>query len=142
MAFVDIELQAGESGIELAAELRRQGVPCVFATGQPGRAREHGGLALGLVEKPYNPMAIVEVVRYFEALRAGQRPARLPWGLELFGPNASPVPDRLSDTPAPTVVPCATAGSLGPSAAAISAGIAPRTDQGPADSGVLEALAG
>ena len=46
------------------------------------------------------------------------------------------------DTPAPTVVPCATAGSLGPSAAAISVGIAPRTDQGPADSGVLEALAG
>src|SRR5438067_6985704 len=91
LAFVDVELRAGESGIELAAELRRRGVPCVFTTGQPGRAREHDGLALGLVAKPYNPAIILDVVRYFEAIHAGGRPARVPRGLELFRPDALPV---------------------------------------------------
>src|SRR6266568_4114539 len=46
LALVDIELRDGESGIELAAELRRHGVACVFTTGQPVGARAHRGLEL------------------------------------------------------------------------------------------------
>src|SRR6266571_3266597 len=67
----------------------------------------HRVLALGLVEKPYNPTTILEVVRYFEALHAGERPAGVPRGLELFGPDALPVSLGLLDTSAPAVVPCA-----------------------------------
>ena len=137
LALVDIELRDGESGIELAAELRRHGVACVFTTGQPVGARAHRELALGLVEKPYNPTTILEVVRYFEALHAGE-------GLEPFGPDALPVSLGLLDTSAPAVVPCA--GSVGPgaapSAAAISASLPAQTEQRLGNAGVLEALTG
>lgn len=140
LAFVDIELRGGESGIELAAELQRQGVPCIFATGQPGAAREHRALALGLVPKPYNPPTILEVARYFEALSAGQRPTHAPRGLELFGADASPVSFGLVDTPVAAVTLCATLQPpvVAPSAAA--AGTRAQTDQRLGDSGVLEAL--
>jgi len=144
LALVDIELRGAESGIELAAELRRHGVACVFTTGQPAGARAHRELALGLVEKPYNPMTIVEVVRYFEALHAGERPTRVPRGLEPFGPDVVPVSAALVETPAPTVVPCAGSGVPGaaPSAAAISASLPAQTEQRLGDAGVLEALTG
>src|ERR1700693_6370619 len=82
-------------------ELRRHGVPCVFTTGQPARARAHRELALGLVAKPYNPMTILEVVRYFEALHAGERPARVPRGLEPVTPDVVPV--SAGSAAAPTV---------------------------------------
>jgi two-component system, response regulator PdtaR len=133
LALVDIELRGGESGIELAAELRRHGVPCVFATGQPARARAHRELARGLVAKPYNPMTILEVVRYFEALHAGGRPARVPRGLEPFDPDVV-----LAETPAPAMVACASSGAL----PAISASLPPQTEQCLGDAGVLEALTG
>ncbi|TMJ54620.1 MAG: response regulator [Alphaproteobacteria bacterium] len=144
LALVDIELRDGESGIELAAELRRHGVACVFTTGQPVGARAHRELALGLVEKPYNPTTILEVVRYFEALHAGERPAGVPRGLELFGPDALPVSLGLLDTSAPAVVPCAGSGAPGaaPSAAAISASLPAQSEQRLGDAGVLEALTG
>jgi two-component system, response regulator PdtaR len=142
LAFVDIELRGGESGIELAAELQRRGVPCIFATGQPGRAREHRALALGLVPKPYNPLTILDVVRYFEALSAGQRPAHVPRGLELFGADALPVSFGSIDTPAAAVTPGATSEPPvgAPSAAVIAAGTRAQTDQRLGDAGVLAAL--
>jgi DNA-binding response OmpR family regulator len=143
LAFVDIELRGSESGIELAAELRRYGVACVFATGQPGRARKHRELALGLVPKPYNPTTIIEVVRYFDTLLAGAHPPRVPRGLELFGPEVSPVSAGLPDTPAPALIACAAAGRSGaaPAAATPAAG-RPQTDQHLGDACVLEALTG
>jgi DNA-binding response OmpR family regulator len=138
LALVDVELRGGESGIELATELRRHGVPCVFTTGQPNRARAHRELALGLVAKPYNPMTILEVVRYLEALHAGERPARVPRGLEPFGPDVVPVSAGLAETPAPAMVACASSGAL----PAISASLPPQTEQRLGDAGVLEALTG
>ena len=135
LALVDLELRGGESGIELATELRRHGVPCVFTTGQPARARAHRELALGLVPKPYNPMTILEVVRYFEALHAGERPARVPRGLEPFTPDVVPVSAGLA---APAMVACASSGAL----PAISASLPPQPEQRPGDAGVLEALTG
>jgi DNA-binding response OmpR family regulator len=142
LAFVDIELRGGESGIELAAELRRHGVACVFATGQPGRAREHRELALGLVAKPYNPTTIMDAVRYFEALHAGERLARAPRGLELFGP------DRLAgwvgrDSIAPVVIPRAHPNSVAAApAAALATALPPQMEQRLGDASVLEAVTG
>jgi DNA-binding response OmpR family regulator len=138
LALVDIELRAGESGIELAAELRRHGVPCVFATGRPERARAHRELALGLVAKPYNPTTILEVVRYFEALHAGERPAGVPRGLELFGPDLVPVSTGLVETPAPAMAACASSGC----SPAISASLPALPEHRLGDAGVIEALMG
>jgi|GEM_PF-1901623 len=138
LALVDIELRGGESGIELAAELRRHGVSCVFATGQPGKARQHRELALGLVAKPYSPTTILEAVRYFAALHAAERPAGVPRGLELFGPDVVPVSGMLVETPAPAMVACASSGCL----PAISASLPTQTEQRHGDAGVLEALTG
>lgn len=138
LALVDIELRGGESGIELASELGRHGVPCVFATGQPARARAHRELALGLVAKPYTPTTILEVVRYFEAIHAGERPAGAPRGFELFGPDVVPVSAALVETPAPTMAACASSGC----SPAISASLPAQTEQGLEDAGVLEALTG
>ena len=143
LAFVDIELRGGESGIELAAELRRRGVACVFATGQPGLAREHRELALGLIAKPYSPLTILEVVGYFEALGAGERRPRMPRGLELFGPADAPVPGGRIDTSPPAAIPCASPGLLGTAPApGIAADLPPQPDQRLGDPGVLEAVTG
>jgi two-component system, response regulator PdtaR len=90
LALVDIELRDGESGIELAEELKLGNVPCVFATGEPEKARQHRALAMGLVRKPCSPATLIEAARYFGALLGGERPARVPRGLELFGPDALP----------------------------------------------------
>jgi DNA-binding response OmpR family regulator len=107
LAFVDIELRDGESGIEVATDLRRHGVACVFATGQPDRARKHRELALGLVSKPYNPTTLIDAARYFEALHAGERPEGVPRGLELFGPDPLPVGAGMIDTSVPAMALCA-----------------------------------
>ena len=88
LAFVDIELAGASSGIELASELRSRGIPCVFATGQPERAREHRELAVGLVPKPYNPMTLIEVARYVAAIAAGEQGTRMPRGFESFALRA------------------------------------------------------
>ena len=139
LALIDIELRGGESGIELAMELRRRhGVPCVFTTGQPERARAHRELALGLVAKPYSPTRILEVVRYFETLRAGERPAGVPRGLEPFGPDVVPVSAVLVETPAPAMAACASPGC----SPAIPASLPTQTEQRLGDAGVLEALTG
>src|SRR5260370_7108433 len=55
LALVDIELRGGESGLALAAELRRDGLACVVPTGQPLRARAHPPLPLPLPHKPSHP---------------------------------------------------------------------------------------
>jgi two-component system, response regulator PdtaR len=144
LAFVDIELRGGESGIELARELERRGVRCVFATGQPDRAREQPDAALGLIAKPYSPGTVIEVVRYFEALFAGERLARVPRGLELFGRGPLGASVELVDRSASAIAPSVGLGALGAvplATAAISAG-PPQAQQRLEDAGVLEALTG
>jgi CheY-like chemotaxis protein len=144
LAFVDIELRGGESGIELARELGRRGVRCIFATGQPDRAREQSDAAVGLIAKPYSPGTVIEVVRLFEALFAGERLARVPRGLELFGRWPLGASIELVDRSAPATAPSVGPGALGAvssATAAISAG-PPQAQQGLEDAGVLEALTG
>jgi two-component system, response regulator PdtaR len=145
LAFVDIELRGGESGIELARELGRRDVRCIFATGQPDRAREQPDAAMGLIAKPYSPGTVIEVVRFFEALFAGERQARVPRGLELFGREPLRASVELVDRSAPATAPSVGLGALGAvplaAAAAITAG-PPQAQQGLEDAGVLEALTG
>lgn len=52
VALVDIQLAHGESGFDVAAELRRQGVTCLFMTGNPPD-EPHPDLAIGVLAKPF-----------------------------------------------------------------------------------------
>jgi two-component system, response regulator PdtaR len=84
VALVDIDLQGRDSGIELVGDLARSGVSCLFVTGQCDKARSERAHAIGFIAKPYTPMMVVEALRFLDACRAGQRPPRVPAGLELF----------------------------------------------------------
>jgi CheY-like chemotaxis protein len=143
LAFVDIELRGGDSGIKVAHDLHQRGVPCVFATGQPERARAHRELALGLVCKPYNPMTIVEVARYIAAIAAGDRVARPPRGFENFISNPAPDTVPAVDSASPILGDEPSSRALGaPVASAASAAGISRPRENRPRAGALAALAG
>ncbi len=56
----------------------------VFVTGRPERARAARDVALGVIAKPYNPLALVRAVEVAADTRAGRAIARAPPGIELF----------------------------------------------------------
>lgn len=142
LAFVDIELRGGDSGIEVALELHRRGIPCVFATGQPERARAHRELALGLVCKPYNPTTIVEVARYIAATAAGDRVTRLPRGFEDFISKPAPVTLPALDSASPIPADRPSSRALGaPAASAAIAAAIPQSPENRQQAGALAALA-
>jgi len=141
LALVDIELRDGESGIELAKELARRGVPCLFATAQPEKARQHRTAALGLIAKPCSPAALIEAVRYVEALLAGERPAARPRGLELFASDVSAPESRLAPG-APALIPLLSGSPPPAPRPAVSERSAAPIEPPLADAGVLEALTG
>ena len=81
LALVDIDLQGGDSGFELAARLRAElGVPCLFVTGQLGEAIAHeaegcGCAALGALGKPFRIAALLGAVEQaLEYARGGRVP--------------------------------------------------------------------
>ena len=84
LALVDVVLRQGRSGIDLARELKREGVPVLFLTGHPELAQEHQDLALGWIEKPYSPTMVSQSVEAVCQVMAGRRPEHLPFGLQLF----------------------------------------------------------
>lgn len=83
LAFVDIQLAHGASGLEVAAELRKRGVICIFLTGNPP---DHPmpDLALGCLPKPYSDDALAAAVKVAEAIRAGEEVPKPPPGLQLY----------------------------------------------------------
>jgi DNA-binding response OmpR family regulator len=86
LALIDINLAGHDEGVSLARTLKsRQGVPCVFVTGQVTQARQASDAALGVLTKPFNFRSLVETVPVAAALAEGRRPTRLPRGLEVFG---------------------------------------------------------
>jgi len=84
LALVDVELRGGDSGIIVARELRRRGVPTIFVSAQASVARANRNLAIGFVAKPYMPRVLLDVVRWVQAARAGTPATRVPVGFELF----------------------------------------------------------
>lgn len=81
LALLDITLQGGGSGLEVARVLfGRWGVRSIFASSQVCVARQARDVALGCIQKPY---AVETVLRSIEAVRAvldGAAPASLPQG--------------------------------------------------------------
>ncbi|MFC5567084.1 response regulator [Rubellimicrobium aerolatum] len=83
LALVDIQLHGRRVGVELALELGRHGVPCLFAT---GNCPEEGGrdAALGCLHKPFADRTLREAVEVARSLLGGHEPAFVPLGLHLY----------------------------------------------------------
>jgi DNA-binding response OmpR family regulator len=84
LALVDVQLRRGRNGIELARELKRDGVPVLFLTAHPDLARQQTELALGWIEKPYSPTMVAQSVQAVCETMRGNPPEHLPFGLHLF----------------------------------------------------------
>ena len=87
LALLEIELEGGFAGLDLARELTRLDIPCVYATAQSTLARANSGCAIGYLAKPFNPTGLAEIVRAIEQVVAGKFPTALlvPPSLEFFG---------------------------------------------------------
>lgn len=83
LAFVDIQLAKGSSGLDAAAELTKHGVVCIFLTGNPpGGPRPE--LAIGCLPKPFSDKVLASALKIGEAVLDGTPlPDPLP-GLEIY----------------------------------------------------------
>jgi len=81
LIIADVKLSGKRSGIDLAREAARRGVPVLFATGHcPPEAAE---VAIGCLMKPYSDKVLKEAIKAVEEHLEGKTP-KLPKGLELF----------------------------------------------------------
>lgn len=84
LALVDIQLAQGTSGLEVAAALKAQGVPVLFATGNCPTERGRG-LALGCLHKPISDQSLEVAILAADALlHGGPVPDRLPSALHFY----------------------------------------------------------
>jgi CheY-like chemotaxis protein len=83
LAFVDIQLARGTSGIDAAAELRKHGVLCIFLTGNPPNG-DKADLALGCLPKPFSDRALSGTLALAEAVLAGMPLPEPPPALHLY----------------------------------------------------------
>jgi CheY-like chemotaxis protein len=87
LAFVDINLEGHDEGVELARNLRDNcKVPCVFVSGQSASARSNVDAALGFLPKPYGLEDLEQSAQFIYALVNGDAPPPpyAPAALELF----------------------------------------------------------
>ncbi|WP_176496309.1 response regulator [Sphingomonas sp. HMP6] len=83
LAFFDMQLANGASGLDAAAELQKSGVLCIFFTGNPpGGPRPD--LALGCLPKPCTDKALAGAIKIAEAVIEGLPLPPTPLGLELY----------------------------------------------------------
>lgn len=83
LAFVDIQLANGSSGLDAAAELQKHGVICIFLTGNPPDG-PRPDLALGCLPKPFSDRSLADSVKIAEAVIEGLPLPAAPPGLELY----------------------------------------------------------
>ena len=85
LAFVDIQLAQGDSGLDAAAELQKHGFICIFLTGNPpGGPRPD--LALGCLPKPFSDVGLAGSIKIAEAFIKGLPLPKPPPDLELYRP--------------------------------------------------------
>ena len=77
----DVRLRGKKTGLELANEAKRRGVPLLFVTGHPpDNAHE---LAIGCLHKPYTERQLRKALEAIDRHLAGKKP-KVPSGMELY----------------------------------------------------------
>jgi DNA-binding LytR/AlgR family response regulator len=84
LALVNLTLQNGDDGAELARVLLARGTPTIFISADVRHARAHREVAIGLIKKPYDLEMIPAVLWYLHERVQGRQPDRIPPQLELF----------------------------------------------------------
>lgn len=83
LAFVDIQLAGGDSGISVARRLKAMGIPVLFSTGNcPGK--DAAELAIGCIHKPVMDDQLAAGAAVARAILSRQTPPPLPKGMHLF----------------------------------------------------------
>ena len=77
----DVRLRGDRTGIDLAHEAKKRGIPLLFITGYPpDNAHE---LAIGCLLKPYNDRCLRQAMEAIDR-HLGGKPGKPPKGLQLF----------------------------------------------------------
>ena len=84
LALVNIELACGDDGVVLATDFKAMGVPVLFISGQPERARSARAVGIGSIVKPYSPWDMVQAVDYLFRHELGDETRPGPSCLEVF----------------------------------------------------------
>ena len=84
LALVNIELADGDDGVALAHDLKAIGVPVLFISGQPERARRDKTVAVASLAKPYSGADMVDAVDYLFRHELGDESRPGPSRLEMF----------------------------------------------------------
>jgi two-component system, response regulator PdtaR len=96
LVLVDINLADGrKAGVQAARKLRDCGAPCLFMSAHAAEAQQNRFAAMGILEKPFAPEAVIDSIAVMDALIQGEPTPRLPVGLELFGRHPA---DRCIET--------------------------------------------
>jgi DNA-binding response OmpR family regulator len=85
IAFVDIHLSDGPTGLDVAEYIRRSGQPMVvFITANPKRIPDNFAGAVGVISKPYTMNGLMSALRYLqEGVRRPPPVSALPAGFTL-----------------------------------------------------------
>jgi DNA-binding response OmpR family regulator len=85
VAFVDIHLGDGPSGVDLAEEIRRSSAsPVVFLTANPKRIPDHFAGAIGVISKPFTVAGLQRSLGYLaEGMRRPPPESERPHVLQL-----------------------------------------------------------
>jgi DNA-binding response OmpR family regulator len=77
----DVRLRGDRTGIDLAQEARKRGIPLLFVTGYP--PENAAELAVGCLLKPYNERKLKAALEAVDRHLAGEK-AKPPKGLEIY----------------------------------------------------------
>ena len=83
LALVNIELAEGDDGVALARDLKALGIPVLFISGKPQRARL-ANVGIASLPKPYSPSDMAEAVGYLFRHEHGDESRPRPARLEMF----------------------------------------------------------
>jgi two-component system, response regulator PdtaR len=84
LALVNIGLAEGDDGVALAQDLKALGIPVLFISGQPDRARLAKAVGIASLSKPYSPSEMVAAVGYLFRHELGDESRPAPPRLEMF----------------------------------------------------------
>lgn len=83
LAFVDIQLANGASGLDAAAALVKSGVVCIFLTGNPPKG-PRPDLALGCLPKPFSDESLQGAIKIAAAVIDGLPLPKAPPDFQLY----------------------------------------------------------